>query len=479
MAEGRFFEKTFGGLLLMAELFVLVHGVGYAMNVFKVLLHSVEGGQSPLPNDEKQCAGDAGPSVAILVPARNEPREVLERTFITINNVVYKNKKVYFLDDSTEENYQKEAADLAQSYGLELFRRTKPWHGAKAGIVNDRLETLTEDYVTIFDADQNPMPKFLNTLIPYLENDQRLAFIQTPQFYSNIQDNRVAMGATLQQAVFYEYICEGKGLGDSMFCCGTNVVFRAKALKEVGGFDESTVTEDFATSVRLHVRGWKSLYYGHVSAFGVGPETLGAYFRQQYRWACGTLTVFKKVLKEFLCRPTALKPLQWLEYFFSSTYYLAGIFFFILMLCPILYLLFSVPSFFARPEIYFLSFLPYLVLSTGVFYLALRKRHYALKHLFLGQLLGMLAFSVYIRAAFTALLGIKTSFGVTPKGKGAHIPYRLLWPQLGMMINFIAVVWGINRFVYEQDIALLVNSFWATYHFLLMSSVFYFNEESK
>ena len=136
-----------------------------------------------------------------------------------------------------------------------------------------------------------------------------------------------------EPTVFYEYICEGKGSNDSMFCCGTNVVFRKKALSEVGGLDESTITEDFATSVKLHTNGWKSLYYNHVYAFGMGPENLTGYFKQQFRWAIGTISVLKKIIWQFVTRPFSLTFAQWWEYFLSSSYYLVGFAFFFLMIC--------------------------------------------------------------------------------------------------------------------------------------------------
>ncbi|HOY10885.1 MAG TPA: glycosyltransferase, partial [Candidatus Omnitrophota bacterium] len=378
-----------------------------------------------------------GPDIAILVAARHEPREVLEDTFISLNNLNYPNKEIFLLDDSSDEKYKNEALELAGRFNLRLFRR-EIRHGAKAGIINDCLKTLSHKYVAIFDADQNPLPEFLNKIVIILENDQRLAFVQTPQFYSNIEESRVARAAALQQAVFYEYICEGKSSQDAMFCCGTNIVFRTKALLEAGGLDETTVTEDFATSLKLHAKGWKSLYYNHVYAFGMAPTNLAGYFKQQYRWANGTITVFKKILAAFLRRPFSLKPNQWWEYFLSGSYYMVGFAFFILMFFPILYLLFKVPSFFARPEIYLSAFLPYIFLSTGIFYFVLRDRNYQVKDLFLGQLLGCITFPVYMKAALFSFAGIKTSFGITGKTKGITIPYVKLWPQIAaFLLNFV------------------------------------------
>jgi len=473
-ADYTLFEKTFSIVLVAGEFFILIHAFGYALNILKVYRSKKE--KLPTAAIENILVA---PTVAILVAARHEPREVLEETFASLYNLKYENKKIYFLDDSSDEKYKKEAEEIAEEFSVELFRRNVR-HGAKAGVINDCLKKLDQKYIAVFDADQTPLPEFLNTLIPFLEADARLAFVQTPQFYTNTDKNRVARASAFQQAVFYEYICEGKNSRDAMFCCGTNIVFRREALEEVGGLDESTVTEDFATSVKFHTAGWKSIYYNHVYAFGMAPENLTAYFNQQYRWANGTISVFKKILWLFIRHPFSLKLRQWWEYFLSGSYYMVGIAFFVLMTCPIMYLLFNVPSFFARPEVYFLAFLPYITLSLVVFYMVLGRRHYKMKDLFLGQLLGVVTFSVYLRAVVFACLGIKTTFGITGKSKEKAISYFRLWPQMTIIIlSYISIIWGINRFVYEREPALLINGFWALYHLLALSSIFYFNEDAK
>ncbi|MFA6078842.1 MAG: glycosyltransferase [Candidatus Omnitrophota bacterium] len=471
-AEYSTIERVFSIILMSGEFFILLHAAGYGMNIFRILVRRKTEADA---KGTEHGALKEYPAVAILIPARHEPKEILSDTFMTMNGLNYKNKTIYFLDDSSDDKYIKEAEELAEEYNLKLFRR-KSRHGAKAGIVNDCLKSLDQKYVAIFDADEQPMPEFLNALIPAMESDPKLSFVQTPQFYTNIEGNRVARGSAFQQGVFYEYICEGKSSGGAMYCCGTNVVFRREALVAVGGLDESTVTEDFATTVKLHASGWKTLYYNHVYAFGIGPEDLAGYFTQQFRWATGTIAVFRKLIWRALTKPFSLRISQWWEYLLSSTYYLIGVAFFFLMICPIAYILFKIPSFFSNPEIYFLTFLPYIALSIGVFYMMLTRRSYRAKDLFLGQLLGMISFSVYVRAAVAAMLGVKTTFGVTSKTKGKAMPYIKLWPQMSMIaFNFIAVVWGVNRFIYERDQAILVNGFWALYYFGALSSVFYFN----
>jgi len=473
-AEYSVTDKIASLSLMLAEFFIIIHGFGYTLSVIRAY-HSKKDKDKI---DKISLAGiQEEPSVAVLVAARHEPREVLEETFRSLKNLNYKNKKVYFLDDSSDEKYMKEAEAIVEELGLELFRR-ETRHGAKAGIVNDCLETLDQRYIAIFDADQSPLPEFLNKLLPLLENDEKLAFVQTPQFYTNINESRVAKASAFQQAVFYEYICESKSSQNAMFCCGTNIVFRRDALVEVGGLDETTVTEDFATSIKLHSSGWRSLYYNHVYAFGMAPENLVGYFQQQFRWANGTLTTLKVLLRTFITRPFSLTVGQWWEYFLSSTYYLVGFAFFVLMTFPLLYLFLKIPAFFSKPEIYILAFFPYITLSVSVFYFVLKDRNYTVKDLFAGQMLGSTTFPVYVRAAVSSFLGIKTTFGVTQKIKGSTIPYIRLWPQLTIVfLNFIAVIWGVNRFIYEREPAIIINSFWAFYHLIILSSIFYFNGE--
>jgi len=466
-------EKAFAAALLFAETFVLVHALGYAANVLRVLMTQ----NRPKPSRKEFSRGDH-PRVAVLVAARHEPRDVLERTFAAIRRMEYPPEKmdVYFLDDSSEEKYRSEAEQICAQMGLKLFRRDVR-HGAKAGIVNDCLAQIDHPYVAIFDADQCPTTGFLTRTLGFLEENPRLAVVQTPQFYTNIGDSRVGRAAGFQQAVFYEYICEGKSSSDAMICCGTNVVLRTAALRQIGGLDESTVTEDFATSYKLHSLKWKTLYDGHVSVFGMGPEDLGSYFKQQFRWAKGSLSVFRWILRDLFLRPFSLSLGQRLEYFVSGSYYLIGWAFFFLMICPIVYLFFGVPSFLDDKKNVALMFVPYITLSTILFYVFLRQRSYRPKDLLLGQLLATVSFSVLMRAGAAALLGVKTSFGITGKNKAQSLPYRALWPQITMLVlSWTGFVWGLNRFFYDRHAATAVNTFWALYHCALLSSLFYFNE---
>jgi cellulose synthase (UDP-forming) len=495
-------EIVVGGMLLLAEGFTMLHAFGYFLNVY----HGLAASDMPRITRETVPELDDYPPVAIVVASYKEPLDVLEDTLTCFYNLTYQNKHIYFLDDTRYDlpkddpkqmaEYRAKIDELCGRIGVNLFRR--PWRGAKAGMINDFLDFLAakpvaqasltaygdrartgpEKYIIVFDADMNPLPDFVEPLVAFMELHQKLAFIQTPQYYSNFEANRVAKAAGLQQAVFYEYICEGKSAQDAMFCCGTNVILRREALLDVGGFDESSVTEDFATSLRFHMNGWSSAYLNKICAFGMGPEDLGGYFKQQFRWALGTVGLLRSIAREFLRGPSRLPAAKWWEYFLSGTHYFVGWVFLVMAVCPILYLTLDTPSYFARPELYFLFFLPYIILTVTIFLYSMSQRKYGFRELAQGILLQAITFPVYMQASLQGILGVRGSFGITPKGGSTSLPMFKLWPQLGLALACLgAFTWGMLR-LYNGDgppLALLTNSGWCLYHFCILSTTLFFN----
>ena len=468
----RWIDHIFAILLICAEIFVIFHAIGYlaamvrSFRDYRVTRISVF-----VPFVE--------PPVSVVIASFNEEVAMLEDTIVSVTNLEYANKKVYILDDSTNENLQKGIQALAEKYGCNYVHRIDR-RGYKAGAINDLLKVVKDKYLAIFDADQKPVYNFLKETIPLLEEDEKLAFVQTPQFYANSACSPIAKGAHFQQAIFYEYICEGKSTSNAMFCCGSNVALRTEALRDVGGFDETSVTEDFATSLRLHMRGWKSLYYNKVFIYGLGPETLAGYFTQQMRWAMGTMSVFKKLITSFFRNPGALRLGQWGEYLLSSSYYFIGWANLIFMVSPAAYIIFGIRPLIAEPLFYFAAFVPYFFASLFVFYRSMGIRGYKASDLVRGQTIGFICFWVLIVSSVVAMSGKKRPFAVTPKGVQGKLPIKYLTPQLMMLtLSLVAVAVGLYRVVATTDFAMLINILWVAYHSLLLGSVFYFNRSFR
>jgi cellulose synthase (UDP-forming) len=279
---------------------------------------------------------------------------------------------------------------------------------------------------------------FLNDIVPYLEQDSSLAFVQTPQLYDNADQTWLCRAAAQQETLLYDTILEAKSALGQALCCGTNFVMRRRALEEVGGWDEGSVSEDLSTSFLLNRVGWKSLYVRRPYAWGLGPLDLFAYWKQQARWAVGNTTVVKQVVKALFTRKPQPTPAGLgLGYLWSAGYYITALALAGLATLPILLLVASyvhsrhalqaVPA--ARPiEWLFLSVYPFYVTIMLFPYVNMRMRGYPLRNLVMLQGLLAVTVPVYVTSVIKGLVTRFTFFEIAPKGRVAK-RHSLLGPQ--------------------------------------------------
>lgn len=472
-AEGyNLLDRIFALFLLAGELFFFAHGIGYSLDVIKASRRYKEEFDS-----QHYFLKVKEPKVAVFIAAFNEDAETLENTISACTLMNYRNKKIYLLDDSTKPELMRSSNALAEKYGIGYAHRENR-RGFKAGAINDALNDIDAEYLLILDADQRPSYNFLDEIIPLIEENPKIAFVQTPQYYANSDSSKVSKTAFSQLSTFFADVSEGKSVSNAMFACGTNIVLRVSALEDVGGFDEESVTEDFATSFKLHARGYSSYYYNNVFVEGDGHVSIQGYYMQQMRWAYGTIGVFKRILKELFKHPRSLTPVQWWEYFLSGTWYFVGWAFFLMMICPVVFLLFNIRPLLMDPYAYAIVYVPYFLFSSLLFFVSMSMRDFRAKDQWFGQVLTYLTFPIYMLAAIYALLGKKIPFVVTPKGGGGKTSLTYFWPQIVMLVViFFSVSVGIWKSVQQFSVPLLINIVWSTYYLILLSMLFYFRED--
>ncbi len=70
-------------------------------------------------------------------------------------------------------------------------------------------------------------------------------------------------------------------------------------LKEIGGFVEGYVSEDFATAVELAKRGYKSKFIP-IHTYEAMPENIRGFIKRQNNWTRGSMEFFSFVRKRNL-----------------------------------------------------------------------------------------------------------------------------------------------------------------------------------
>jgi hypothetical protein len=260
--------------------------------------------------------------------------------------------------------------------------------------------------------------------------------VQTPQYYANAKGNSICTAAAAQQNLFFGPISRGKdGIG-AMMCCGTNVVFRRAALDQVGGFPETSLTEDFLLSVRLQERGWKTAYVSEVVASGLGPEDMASYVSQQQRWARGCLSAIPAVLRARLPWRTRA------QYLLSATYFLSGWTLLLYMSLPVLRLLFGLqPLASIDANQFLIHFAPYYCGALAAVALAGSGMY-----TFGAFALSSCNFWIHIQATIGALMRRAARFVVTPKhGEHKRQPRAIAPTLIAVGVLAAASAYGLSR----------------------------------
>jgi cellulose synthase (UDP-forming) len=231
------------------------------------------------------------PRVAVLIPTYNEGPEILVPT-IAAAVAMEPAHETWVLDDGERPDVERLAAALGAKY------LARPTHEhAKAGNLNHALGVIQADIIAVLDADHVAAPEFLAATLGYF-SDPKVALVQTPQDFYNVtsfeHDSGTAMGEPFhEQTLFYRLLQPGKNRWNAAFWCGTNAVVRASALADVGGAATDTITEDIHTTIRLHRRGWKTVYHNEVLARGLAADDAAQYQLQRNRWGTGAMQVLR------------------------------------------------------------------------------------------------------------------------------------------------------------------------------------------
>ncbi len=412
--------------------------------------------------------------VAVVIPVYNEDPWRVVQTAIAAKMAAP--TAVFVLDDSTDEKIRKELDKYAKEYGFQIFRGDKRM-GFKAGAINAWLEKYGDEYdfLTILDADQRPFPSFFKYTLGFFK-DEKVVFVQVPQYYSRV-NSIVSLSAYIQLIPFLRTIMRARHMNQSAFSLGSGTIYRIKALKEIGGLYEKTVTEDIYTSLLLHERGYKSQYLDLPLVWhGEAPENIRAYWIQQNRWAYGGFQTLRKLLN---AKMSFVQILDYLNGVFYWTH--VGILSLVDILAPILFLIFGIYFIGVHPLLYLGVYGSIFTLSLIFYITSMRRYGYGLREYIYHQGIQFIALYPAMLAFFQWLFRRKKSFSVTPKNKEKK-DKKYAWYFLSVIVILIfSVAYGSSKVFYTHSLLypVLINIFWALWWVVISSSALYISLSPK
>ena len=245
------------------------------------------------------------PVVAILIPTYGELAEMVQKTIESVLHQNWPHEAMLIIvgDDGHNpkmqymvENLQRNYPSARMVYHLPPSKNSPERMGkAKDGNLNSMLKLVSQQYPEILyvetrDADDLVgSGNFLRYTVGHLVSNPKAAYVQT------IKEAMVSPGDPFgnMQAAFYRGLLLSKHATNSVFPCGSGLVWSKQPLDEIGGFPTWNLVEDLYSGYVAMQHGFKGSYLPIVGAIGqVAPEDIPNLYKQLGTWALDTIRMF-------------------------------------------------------------------------------------------------------------------------------------------------------------------------------------------
>ncbi|MGW7436547.1 bifunctional polysaccharide deacetylase/glycosyltransferase family 2 protein [Streptomyces sp. NPDC054849] len=225
--------------------------------------------------------------VSVIVPAYNESAgiEAAVRSLLASDHQV----EVIVVDDGSTDG----TAEIVEALGLPGVRVIRQQNAGKPAALNTGIAAASCDLLVMVDGDTVFEPDAVRMIV------QPFAHRRVGAVSGNAKV--VNRGGLLGRWQHIEYVV-GFNLDRRLFdlaeCMptvpGAVGAFRREALLRVGGVSDTTLAEDTDLTMALCRDGWRVVYEERAKAWTEAPASLGALWKQRYRWCYGTLQAMWK-----------------------------------------------------------------------------------------------------------------------------------------------------------------------------------------
>jgi len=229
------------------------------------------------------------PPVTVLVAAHNEEK-VIANILSALMTVKYPGDKMLVVpvnDRSTDRT-----REIVDEFVERFPGRIRPFHrvtgkGGKAAALKDAMEMVETEVILIFDADYIPGSGLIKQLAaPFF--DPEVGGVMGRVVPLNCGTNLLTRLLDLERSGGYQVDQQARmNLLLVPQHGGTVAGVRLSALREIGGWNDRTLTEDTDLTYRLLLHGWKTVYQNRSECYEEVPETWQVRIKQIMRWAKG------------------------------------------------------------------------------------------------------------------------------------------------------------------------------------------------
>lgn len=398
------------------------------------LMMSVARGQEPL--------------VGVIVPTAGEPLDMVSNTVHSILDQDWPHDRLRIVvsDDAHSDAMRDHFSTLAKKLPTDVLTYFRPplrgtperIGDSKAGNLNSVVPMLHAagcEFIETRDADDLVgTPDFLRVTVSQMMLDSKLAYVQT------IKESVTSDGDPFNnnEVLFYRGMMLARNVQHSALPCGSGLVWRRSALRDIGNFPIWNLVEDIHSGVLANRLGWRGLYVPVVGSFAQhAPEDVPNYYKQRGTWAIDSIRLV--MFDRFRGIPWKAR----LQLFEQTAFYLLSIPVMSLLLIPIIGLMFGIYPIETggfEYALHFAGFAAALELSLFAFASNQPLTAYLRTRLFIVGMAPLYAASV-LRAVWYGA-NRKPIYIVTRKSDDHQIYFRMLkvhWVLVGLMVAALVI----------------------------------------
>ena len=228
------------------------------------------------------------PKFSIIVPTKNE-ETVIKRCLEGILNIDYPKDKMQIIvvDGKSDDDTCKICSEFSEKYPKNIKFICKKTAKGKPAALNLALPYITGEIVGTFDADSLPEKDVLTKVASYFM-DKKVMALQGRTTSINEKSNALTRIIATEEKAWFQALLSGREqLQLFVPLTGSCQFVRTDVLEELGGWDETSLTEDVELALRLVEKNHLIKYAPDVCSGQETPSTLGPLFKQRVRWYRG------------------------------------------------------------------------------------------------------------------------------------------------------------------------------------------------
>lgn len=238
--------------------------------------------------EAKPRDGQRTPFFSVVVPAYNEEKSIIG----TLNSLVgldYPREKmeIIVVNNGSTDRTQEIVEEFMVSHQQDMIQLVNQPIKGKGKALNSGLSQIKGEFFACLDADSFVEKNALGVMLPYFEDENVAAVcpvlkVQKPD-------------SILQKVQWSEYILNMfyRFLNARLDCIhvtpGPFSIYRTEIIRKLGGYDETTITEDLELAIRLQKHQYRIVHAPKAMVETIAPNTWGKLFRQRVRWYKGSV----------------------------------------------------------------------------------------------------------------------------------------------------------------------------------------------